>query len=704
MNRLRVLASLLLALGLASCAQQWQRASLGTEAATAASDSLGGAVIPDGEMEDGLRAVRWHLHRAQEAQLGQFYDQAQQDLDLVFQLLAALEEADSEDAAVQAELGNLSAQAERAYMDLLPNLERFSADSPLTLLLRGLSKEQLEGPDAENHRALVDKLLHACDVPIDLNDRVISSIRFFQTRGRNTYTTWLRRSGRYDDLIRQTFREEGLPEDLLFVSMIESGFNPRARSKAHAVGLWQFIESTGQMEGLNSTRWVDERRDPVKSTRAAARHLKRLYQELGDWRLALAAYNAGPGRVARAIERAGTRDYWKLDLPEETRNYVPLFMAAALLSKDPKLFGFDPESPEPDLSFAEVEVPHPVFLEEAARCMRISHDTLQDLNPELRLNVTPPQSALNYRLRVPPGTDQDLRTCFSQLPEAWQQYVVKRRDTISTIARAFGISIQLIAQVNHLKNPNRISPGQTLTIPVGAAGSLKSSLRVAHVGDGSPIAGESAKPSARAGKTVYKVRRGDSLSRIAQLHGVEIGDLKRWNRLRGNHIVAGDRLTIWSGAVAPVDRPGAGQPAAAAKRRDYTVRRGESLWDISRKFKVPVADLKRWNKLGNTAIHPGQHLVVAPGTAAPAKEMAAAGSRKATPAKSAASATGKKAAAKKKGGSVQVYTVVRGDTLFGIARKFGLEVRDLAHQNNLSPSAKLAAGMTLKVKPAAKVR
>ncbi len=694
MSRLRALGFLLLALSLASCAQQWQQASRDAESAAAATDSLGGMIL-DGEMEDGLRAVRWHLHRAQEAQLGQFYEQAQQDLDLVFQLLAALEEAESQDPRAQAELETLAAAAERAYMDLLPNLERFSADSPLTLLLRGLSKEQLEGPDAENHRVLLNKLLHACDVPIDLNDRVISSIRFFQTRGKNTYTTWLRRAGRYDDLIRQTFREEGLPEDLLFVSMIESGFNPRARSKAHAVGLWQFIESTGKMEGLNSTRWVDERRDPVKSTRAAARHLKRLYRELGDWRLALAAYNAGPGRVARAIERAGTRDYWKLDLPEETRNYVPLFMAAALLSKDPKLFGFDPESPEPDLSFAEVEVPHPIFLEEAARCMRLSHDTLQDLNPELRLNVTPPHSARSYKLRVPPGTDQDLRTCFSKLPEAWQQYVVKRRDTISTIARAFGVSAQVIAQVNHLKNPNRISPGQALTIPVGAAGSLKSSLRVAHVADGSPIAGESANPAARTGKTVYKVRRGDSLSRIAQLHGVEVGDLKRWNRLRGNDILAGDKLAIWSAAPATAARSGAAlQAPAESKRRDYTVKRGESLWDISRKFKVPVADLKRWNKLDNTVIRAGQHLVVAPGAASgpSAKKETAAAGKKAAPAK------------KKSGASAQTYTVVRGDTLFGIARKFGLEVRELAHQNNLSPSAKLATGMTLKVKPAAKVR
>ena len=700
MNQTRALGVLLPLFFLAACAPHWRRAPLTGEATIAAQDSLGGALILGSEMEEGLRAARWHLHRAQEAQLSQLFDQAQEDLELVFQLLAALEEGEADDPRAKAELSALSAAAERAYTDLLPHLDRFSPDSPLSLLLRGLPKEKLEGIDIENQRALIDKLIRSCDVPIDINDRVIASIRFFQTRGKTTYTAWLRRAGRYDDLIRQTFRAEGVPEDLLFVSMIESGFNPHARSRAYAVGLWQFIESTGEMEGLNNTRWVDERRDPVKSTRAAARHLKRLYQELGDWRLALAAYNAGPGRVARAIEKAGTRDYWKLDLPEETRNYVPLFMAAALLSKDPQLFGFDPVTPEPDLNFAEVDLPHPIFLEEAARCMRISDDSLQDLNPELRHNVTPPQSVLSYRLRVPPGTDQDLRACFAQLPEAWQLYEVKRRDTISTIARAFGISTEVIAQVNHLKNPNRIAPGQKITIPVGRAGSLKSSLRVAHISDlnadreaDSPRRAASA---ARAAKKVYKVRQGDSLSRIAQLHGVDIDDLKRWNRLKGSRIQPGDHLTIRSTGPATSARKMGEEAAPVASSREYTIRRGESLWDVSRKFKVPVAELKRWNKLNQTAVRPGQRLVIAPGQqlSGPTRKGAtAAATKKAAPTKT-----------RQGGGKVQFYTVARGDTLFGIARKFGLEARELAHQNNLSPSAKLAAGMTLKVRPAPKTR
>jgi len=427
---------LVLALHLAACAPAWKGAPLAGEPEVAPRDSLVAGAALDSEIQEGLEAARWHLNRALEEQACHLFDLAQEDLDQVFQLLAELEESGAEEPLAQAQLEALAAAAERAYLEMLPELEGFSPDSPLSLLLKGLSAEQPEGLPDDSLLAVIHKLVRACDVPIDLNERVIASIRFFQTRGATTYAGWTRRAGRYDDLIRRTLAEEGLPADLLFVAMIESGFNPRARSRAHAVGLWQFIESTGRLEGLNSTQWVDERRDPVKSTRAAARHLKRLHRELGDWRLALAAYNAGLRRVERAIEQAGTRDFWRLDLPAETRNYVPLFMAATLISKDPALFGLAPAAPEPEMAFAEVELPHPVFLEEVARCMRVSHDSLQDLNPELRHNVTPPHAASPYRLRVPPGVEQDLRACFAQLPVAWQLYTVKRRDTISTIARA----------------------------------------------------------------------------------------------------------------------------------------------------------------------------------------------------------------------------------------------------------------------------
>ena len=331
------------------------------------------------------RVARWHLLRAQEAQACSLFEQAQQDLDRALRILTANEAGEGVNEATQAELDNLGQAVERTYLTLLPNLKRFSPDSPLTLLLEGVSKEVIEDlpPDAAPF-VRIHKLSGHCDIPIDSNAKVAASIHFFQTRGKETFAAWMKRSGRYRHLILEALRAEGLPEDLFHLAMIESGFNPRARSRAHAVGIWQFMESTGRLEGLRQTHWVDERRDPLKSTRAAARHLKGLHRHFRDWRLAIAAYNAGGGRVSRAVVRAGTRDFWSLNLPRETRNYVPLFMAATIISKDPELFGFSQIEADPPLSYEWVELSRPIMLETAAKCMRTSVGALRYLNPELR--------------------------------------------------------------------------------------------------------------------------------------------------------------------------------------------------------------------------------------------------------------------------------------------------------------------------------
>lgn len=295
----------------------------------------------ESESPDDILVLRRHLTKAEIARLYGDFGQAEKELDQVFQILARLEDQPGHDAATQAELAASSVEAEQAYLALLPNLGSFSSQGPLTVLFKGEPKAARALERFGSEGELIQKLRPNCDVPIDINTRVIASVRWFRTEGRLTYATWLRRARAYQPMIHEALRNEGLPEDLFFVSMIESGFNPSARSHAHAVGPWQFIKSTGQMEGLKIGRRSDERRDPVKSTQAAARHLKRLYNELGDWRLVLAAYNSGLDRVERAIDRAGTRDFWKLDLPEETENYVPRFMAAVVMAKDPLLFGFD---------------------------------------------------------------------------------------------------------------------------------------------------------------------------------------------------------------------------------------------------------------------------------------------------------------------------------------------------------------------------
>ena len=640
---------LLIALLQAACSPPRQTTFPAPLPAAATADST--AVVPYSSYDGGsaVRAVRWHLLRAEEARACSLFEQAQEDLDRALHLLTTVEAGDGAHSATEAELDSLGGAVEKTYLTLLPNLRHFSPNSPLILLLEGVSDEVIEDlpPDATPF-VRIHQLSGHCDVPIDANAKVAASIHFFQTRGKKTFAAWLKRSGRYRRLILEALRAEGLPEDLIYIAMIESGFNPRARSRAHAVGIWQFMETTGRLEGLHKTHWVDERRDPLKSTWAAARHLKDLHRHFRDWRLAIAAYNAGRGRVSRAVERAGTRDFWSLNLPRETRNYVPLFMAAAIISKDPRLFGFGPITEDPPMSFESVELPRPIMLKTAAKCMRTSVTTLRHLNPELRRSITPPRFKKAYHLNVPDGKGRSFLQCYARLPEsekqlAWFDYRVKSRDNISIIARKFGVSSRLIVEANNIRNPNRIFPGQLLHIPA-------------------PGAGTSRRRPGAGSRTVYTVKPGDSLSRIASEHGVGVGNLKSWNAIGSDLIHPGDHLTVW--------RPGAGPPEKPADRFDtagreiHIVQPGETLWQISRNFTVDVKDLQQHNNLRGTLIHPGQKLAI------PAMNLH---------------------------GNFR-YVVAKGDTLYSIARKFGLRARDIARQNNISLSTTLLPGMTLQIK------
>jgi len=617
----------------------------------AAIDSLVAEAHVDEEFRRHLLAARWHLLRALDERSREHYEVAQADLDEAFHLIASLDDSPYLEAGPVGEVGpvgdldRLAVAVEEAYLSIVPHLATFSPDSPLSLLLEGLSKERLEElPEDASQMVRIHQLAPQCGVPVDANARVAASIRFFQTRGRQTYLTWMRRAGRYRDLIVPILRHEKLPEDFFYLAMIESGFNPRAYSRAHASGLWQFIRHTARLEGLSIDHWVDERRDPVRSTRAAARHLKALYANLGDWRLAAAAYNAGPGRVSRAIAAAGTRDFWRLKLPTETRNYVPLFMAAVVISKDPALFGFDAIEVDPPLRYEEARLSRFVDLKVAARIMGISVGQLRQLNPELRRVITPPKSR-SYHLRVPPGKAARLVREYARLPASAKtgvyEYLVQRGDNISTIAAAFGVSVRLVADANSLGNANLIHPGQTLYVP--AAEGVRASRAL---GKG--------RPGLR-----YKVRRGDSLSAIAQRFGVTVAQLRAWNGLRGDLIRRGQELRVGEVVSAPPRKPTL--TTADDGRRLHTVDGGESLWSIARQFEVTVDDLRVWNGLRGTTIYPGQKLVVGLS-------------------------------------DYRLYTVERGDTLYSIARRFGLQARDIARQNNISLSTTLLTGMQLRLK------
>ena len=600
--------------------------------------------VPAGMSEDplpdtaDLRAVRWHLLLAIESHaLGQT-QRAQEALDAAFGILADLDEHDALVDTAQA--ATLGLAIERAYLDLLPHLERFPPDSHLNLLLEGLAEEKTENLLADAEPLVrIHQLGRRCDMPIDANARVVASLHFFQTRGRKTFAIWLQRAGRYRTLIGDILRREGMPSDLFYVAVIESGLNPRAYSRSRAVGLWQFMAGTGRMMGLERTHWIDERRDPIKATVAAARYLKALFAEFGDWRLALAAYNAGPGRVRRAIARADTNDYWQLDLPRETKNYVPLFMAAAVIAKDPQLFGFESQAEEPAFAAEEIVLPEDwlyVDLKAAAQLLGIERQVLHDLNPELRQDITPPGIRPPYTLRVPPGKGQILLDQYASLPvppgAAIHQYRVQRGDTISGIAQTFGVSTRVVIAANSLKNPNFIRARQILYIPIS-----------------SPIA-RSAKQARGIRGTTYTVQPNDVLGRIASQHGVSLRDLMKWNGLKTDLIKPGQELVVRQQLISQEVRGG----------ETYMVQPGDTLWELARRFSVSVPDLQAWNGLKTDRIKPGQQLTVA-------NEQA------------------------------QVYTVVTGDTLYSIARKFGLAPSDIARQNNIGLSETLLAGMTLQI-------
>ena len=580
-----------------------------------------------------LRAVRWHLLLAIESHaLGQT-QRAQEALDAARGILADLDEHDALVDTAQA--ATLESAIEQAYLDLLPHLKDFPDNSRLLLL----SEEKIEDLPADAKLSVrIRQLGPRCDMPIDDNDRVVAKLRFFQTRGRKTFAIWLQRAGRYRTLIGDILQREGMPSDLFYVAVIESGLNPRAYSRSRAVGLWQFMARTGRMMDLKLTHWIDERRDPIKATEKAARYLKDLFAEFGDWRLALAAYNGGPGRVRRAIARAGTNDYWQLDLPRETKNYVPLFMAAAVIAKDPQLFGFKPQAEEPAFAYEEVVLPKDwlyVDLKAAAQLLGIERRVLHDLNPELRQDITPPGSRPPYTLRVPPGKGQILLDQYASLPvppgAAIHQYQVQRGDTISGIAQTFGVSTRVVIAANSLKNPNFIRPRQILHIPIS-----------------SPLARNAKQASGRRG--TYIVRPNDVLGRIASQHGVSLRDLIKWNGLKTTLIKPGQELVVRQEPI-PQEVPGG---------ETYTVQPGDTLWELARRFAVSVADLQAWNGLEKALIKPGQQLTVA-------NEQA------------------------------RLYTVVTGDTLHSIARKFGLAPSDIARQNNIGLSETLLAGTTLQI-------
>jgi len=395
------------------------------------------------------------------------------------------------------------------------------------------------------------------DIPIPQNSKVLSYVELFQGRLRDFIQDGLTRGTKYLPMIQSVFRAEGLPLDLAYIPIIESGFKPNAVSKASAKGPWQFMKATALENGLHHDWYIDERSDPEKATIAAAKYLKTLNKLFdGDWNLVLAAYNGGLGRVQRAVKRSGTDDFWELShsskyLPKETREYVPLILAAIIVAKNPAQYGFDIVAHDP-IAYDKVNVPRAIDLRRVAEWTGTSIDEIQALNPQLRRWTTPIKYP-TFELKVPAGTGDKFQTRLADATPAdmtaLKWYTVKNAETMSTIARKLRVSRADLAEANNLSVKSRVRSGQELIIPRAPATVLASHTdrpAPAEVASRS-FSGTAAVPAASSrtpSSIVYRVRRGDTLSSIAQLFDTTVAKIKSWNKLPGNALTAGTRLKI----------------------------------------------------------------------------------------------------------------------------------------------------------------
>jgi membrane-bound lytic murein transglycosylase D len=505
------------------------------------------------------------------------------------------------------ELSTLLSEIAHEYRKTLVAIGDLDSDASLmAFLLRYESLESVSGEEAGADTAatviIADEEEESAqveyDFPIELNDQVTNCIVYFQTVAREPFETYLRRAGRYLPMMKEIVVSYGLPSDLAYLPLIESGFNSKAYSYAHASGPWQFIASTGRKYGLVRNAWYDERRDFEKSTHAACQYLRDLYGMFDSWTLALAAYNGGEGRVGRQIKRQNTTDFWKLNLHTQTRNYVPLYMGALMIAKDPESFGFHVE-PDPPLEYDWVATNKPIETKDVAKALGCSVETLADLNPELRRNVTPPDIK-PYRLRVPKGTGELFSHIYHHLPESertqWAQHTVRRGETLSAIARRYGISSSEIARHNKLKSQHTLSVGQTLEIPV-PTGALADNYD--DNSDDSPAPSRSSSGSTKGSK--YTVKRGDSLWELAKKFGTTTSAIRRINGM-GAHdpLVAGRMITV----------PGAGSEREAGSFY-YTIRRGDTMSTIAGKFGIALKKLMASNQSINpNRISAGQRILI----------------------------------------------------------------------------------------------
>jgi len=536
------------------------------------------------------------------------------------------------------------------------------------------------------------------------NTAVQQCIAFFTSpKGRKFFSRWLARTGRYFPLYERVLEEEGAPIELKHLSMIESGLNPTAVSWAKAVGLWQFIPSTGQMYGLAINWWVDERRDPEKATRAASRYLKDLYADLGDWHLALAAYNCGPGRVKSAIAKANSRDYWTVRnyLPRETQQYVPLFVAATRITLDPEAFGFsDIEYESPD-DYRSVPLKGSYDLATIAQTANTTIDRIKELNPELLRDRIPSDAQTSYTLRVPMNTPRDLATLLQEIPApaspsvTFATHRVGRGESLDAIAGKYGVSVDDIRSANRMSPKSTVRRGARLRIPIVSDRTVRTDTTAALAAadrpdGGSPVASTTfvSTPSGSAAPIDRGLVAEAPASPEERAFVNALGSGQRGGSQSVTTGVRNASRTVEQGAPTVSSRNRDRRDAVPAATRTcsssmHVVARGETMTGIARRYGVSVSEIAAWNDVPTTySVRAGEKLRMnATEGTSPRVDRAARTARRTTTSN-----------------RFETHRVRRGESLTAIAERYGVSVDDLEAWNRRSiRKGKLLSGATLKV-------